>query len=251
MQNPRKLSIIIVNYRSEQYLEKCIASVYNWSDPELFEIIVVNNDQSSKLGEIAQKYSEIELYDSQKNIGFGAGCNLGARKATGEILLFLNPDTQFSDDYVGKISDKFAKSPEKTGVIGPRLVTDEKKTQEWCTGKDTTIRSLIKSNLFWIDESRRIWESKEEITTDWVSGAALAIKKNIFEKIGGFDEKFFMYGEDMDLCRRVRETGFGVIYDPNLAILHRCGKSRESCLRQKTQFYTSSIYYLLKKRKSV
>lgn len=250
MRSPRKLSIIIVNYRSEKYLEKCLASVYNWSDPSLFEIIVVNNDQSSDLSALVERYGEIWLCNAEKNIGFGAACNLGAKKAVGEILLFLNPDTQLLNDYVGKISDKFAKSPEKTGVIGPRLVTDERKTQEWCAGKDVTIWQLIKNNL-WITESKKIWESKQEIVADWVSGAALAIKRDVFEKIGGFDEEFFMYGEDMDLCRRAREAGFGVIYDPTLVILHSCGKSRESWMKQKMQFYKSSIYYLLKKRKSV
>ena len=249
MKTSIKLSIINVNYRSEQYLKKCLASVYKWSDSSLFEIIVVNNDLACDLSKLVEKYSEVSLFNAQKNIGFGAACNLGAKNAKGEILLFLNPDTQFLSDYVSELLDKFADSAENIGIIGPRLVTDDGKTQEWCAGKDVTIWQLIKNNL-WIIESKKLWESQDKISADWVSGAALAIKREIFSKIEGFDEKFFMYGEDMDLCRRVREAGFGVIYDPILTILHSCGKSRESWIKQKIQFYKSSVYYLLKKHKS-
>lgn len=250
MQDSRRLSIIIVNYRSEQYLEKCIASIYNWSNPEFFEIIVINNDPATDLEEIQSKYRDIRLYNVKKNLGFGAGCNLGAKKATGEFFLFLNPDTQFLDDYVGKILDKFVKSREKIGIIGPGLVTDEGKTQQWCAGKTITLWQIVKNNLG-IIENKKIWESQEDICTDWVSGAALAIKKEAFEKIGGFDEKFFMYFEDDDLCRRARKAGYEVLYWPKEAILHSGGKSYGNVFPQKVQFYKSLAYYIKKKAKNL
>lgn len=250
MQNSKELSIIIVNYRSEQYLEKCIASIYSWSNPALFEIIVVNNDSKANLEGLAKKHYEIKLYDAEKNIGFGAGCNLGAKKAAGDILLFLNPDAQFLDDYAGKILDKFAKSPEKIGIIGPRLSTDEGKTQEWCAGKTITMWQIIKNNLGLV-ENKKIWESSENVCTDWVSGAALSIKKEVFEKIGGFDGSFFMYFEDDDLCRRARKAGYEVLYSPKEVILHSGGKSYGNVFRQKTQFYKSLAYYLQKKFRDI
>lgn len=249
MQKFNKISIIIVNYHSEYYLDKCIASVYAQSDPQKFEIIVVNNDTKTQLHEIAEKYAKIKIYNYGTNSGFGKACNYGAKKASGDILLFLNPDTQFLDNYVDSILNKFAASKENIGVIGPRLITEEGVLQEWCAGKELTVWRLIKNN-FRIIESRAIWESKKEALADWVSGAALAIKRDIFEKIGGFDEKFFMYIEDMDLCFQAKKINQEVLYCPEFSILHSCGKSRESLLRQKKQFFKSSLYFLFKKYKS-
>jgi len=244
--NKAALSIIIVNYRSEHYLDKCIASIYSESRCQQFEIIVVNNDQETDLRQIAKKYPGIEICNHGKNIGFGAACNYGAKRASGKILLFLNPDTRFLNDYVGVVLNKIAVNEKNLGIIGPRLITDEGEVQEWCTGKDLTVRQLIKNN-FWITESKKIWESKAEIFVDWVSGAALAIKKEIFEEIKGFDEKFFMYGEDLDLCKRTRDLGYKILYYSTASILHSGGKSRENPIRQKIQFYKSSLYYMIKK----
>jgi len=246
MQNFNKLSIVIVNYRSEQYLDMCLASIYHESDRRQFEIIVVNNDQDTDLHKITEKYKKINLHNSVRNLGFGAACNYGAEKSTGDILFFLNPDTQIKSDYVMEILNKFMQSNEKVAIIGPMLITDEGETQQWCAGKDLTIKQLIKNNLG-MTESKKVWESKKNISVDWVSGAALAIKKEIFIKIQGFDEKFFMYGEDLDLCRRVRQTGCEVIYCPDLNISHSGGKSRESFIKQKLQFFKSSLYYIIKK----
>ena len=250
MQNHKELSIITVNYRSENYLKKCLASIYNFSDRERIEIIIVNNDEKFETSFFENNYPEARIINHRKNIGFGAGCNLGAKNVQGEFLLFLNPDTQFLDDYVGKIMDKFAKSPEKIGIIGPRLITDEGKTQQWCAGKTITLWQIIKNNIGLV-ENKKIWESPEDIYTDWVSGAALAIKKEAFEKIGGFDENFFMYFEDDDLCRRAKRAGYEILYSPEETILHSGGKSYGNTFRKKAQFYKSLAYYLQKKLKGL
>lgn len=241
-----KLSIIIVNYRSELYLDKCLASIYNESDSSQFETIVVNNDAKADLVRMAKKYAKVKIYNRGKNSGFGAACNYGARKSKGEFILFLNPDTQFLGDYVDDIIAKFKKSDRKISIIGPRLITDKGETQAWCAGKDLTIRERIK-NKFGLVESRKIWESKDDVLTDWVSGSALAMKKEIFEKVEGFDGKIFMYGEDLDLCAKVRDLGYEILYWPKAAVLHSRGKSRENVFKQKMQYLKSSFYYIKKR----
>ncbi|MFZ2975159.1 MAG: glycosyltransferase family 2 protein [Candidatus Moraniibacteriota bacterium] len=240
------ISIIIVNYRSKTYLDKCLFSIDKHSFNEDLEIIVINNDQKEKLMDLVERYPRVKLYQNKKNMGFGAACNFGARKAQGEKLLFLNPDTQFLNNYIREILIKIQKY-QNVAIIGPRLITDEGKTQEWSTGKETNFIQIIKNNL-WMTESRYFWESKNDIFVDWVSGAAMFIKKDVFDKIGGFDEKFFMYGEDMDLCAQARELGYDILYSPELTILHSGGKSRKSLIKQKIQFFKSSLYYLAKRR---
>lgn len=248
MQNFNMLSIIIVNYRSEQYLEKCLASIYRESNPEKLEIIIVNNDQQVDLRAVKQIYPAIRLIAQEKNIGFGRACNVGAKEARGELLLFLNPDTQFLDDYASRITDIF-KTDAQIGIVGSRLMTDEGKTQWWITGKEVSLWQILKNNLG-IIENKKIWESKTPIFTDWVSGAALTIRCELFKKIGGFDENFFMYFEDEDLCWSARKRDFKVLYDPTLSILHSGGKSCESKIKQKTQFLKSLLYRIRKKAKN-
>lgn len=245
----RELSIIIVNYRSEQYLKSCVASLYNKlkNIPDK-EVIIVNNDEKEELTEIAAKFPSINIINHQKNIGFGAANNRGAGKARGKYLLFLNPDAEITDKNFIDILDKF-KENQEVGVIGPRLVMESGETQWWCAGKEFNLWRLIKNNLG-IIESRKIWENESEIFADWVSGAALSVRKEIFEKIGGFDEKFFMYFEDEDLCKRIRKCGHKVLYYPKIKVLHKGGKSRQSFLRQKIQFFRSLFYYVIKQAKN-
>lgn len=248
MPNPKEatVSIIIVNYRSEHYLDKCLVSIYGASDARQFEIIVVNNDRKTDLHKIAEKYPTIKIFNCKKNVGFGAACNYGANKSRGNILFFLNPDTQFLNNYIGDVLKKIKEADKRVGIIGPKLMTDDGETQAWCAGKDQTIGQRIK-NKTWMGESKEIWESKEEIFVDWVSGAALVIKKEIFEKIEGFDENFFMYAEDLDLCAKTRDLGYRVLYCPQMVILHSGGKSRENVFKQKIQFFRSSFYYIKKR----
>lgn len=244
------VSIIIVNYRSKKYLARCLFSINKYSFNEELEIIVVNNDQKEELTELASKYPKVRLYQNKKNTGFGAACNFGAQKAQGENILFLNPDTQFLNNYIKEILIKTQQYKEKVIIIGPRLITEKGKIQEWGAGKEITFTQIIKNNLG-IIESRSLWESKQDIMVDWVSGATLLIKKSIFDKLGGFDENFFMYAEDLDLCARAKDldSEFQVLYSPELTILHSGGKSRESLIKQKIQFFKSSLYYLIKRRK--
>ncbi len=236
------LSFIIVNYQSEKYLLKCLSSIKEKVLDVNYETIVVNNgiyDLEVSLP------SEVEIVNMKKNIGYGAGCNAGAKIAKGDILCFLNPDTEILSNNMGDILKKFSNN-KQLGVIGPKLLRENGKTQWWCAGKEFTFWRLIKNNLGLID-SKKIWESEKEILADWVSGAALFIQKEIFEKIRGFDENFFMYFEDEDLCRRIRILGYKVLYYPNFIIYHAGGKSRKNIFKQKMQFFKSMAVYIGKR----
>lgn len=238
-----QLSIIIVNFRSEQFLTRCLASIYNvWGKEP--EIIVVNNDIKESLVDIKRNFPKVKIIKQQKNIGFGQANNAGAKIAQGKYLLLLNPDTEVLADDLEKIFEKFEKN-EEIAVIGPGLITNKGETQEWCAGKEFTFWRLIKNN-FGIIESKKIWESKNEILTDWVSGAAFFVKKEIFDKAGGFDEHFFMYFEDDDLCRRIRKAGYAALYYPEFSIKHIRGQCRESFLKQKIQYFKSMAHYAKK-----
>jgi N-acetylglucosaminyl-diphospho-decaprenol L-rhamnosyltransferase len=232
------LSVIIVNYKSEKYLAACLSSIKEKLLNVDYEIIVVNNDDTN-----IQCPDAVKIINSGKNIGFGAACNLGAEEARGETLLFLNPDTEIVSNNIAELIKKFENK--KLAAIGPRLITEDKKTQAWCVGRDISFWQLLKNNLGVVD-SKKIWESERETQTDWISGAALFLRKKDFERADGFDEKYFMYAEDMDLCRKIRMLGQDVVYAPQFVVLHKGGKSRDNFLKQKIQFFKSSLRYLTK-----
>jgi len=138
----------------------------------------------------------------------------------------------------------------KIGIIGGQLLKKNGETQQWSAGIETSLLNLIKNNLGF-SRSRKIWKSEKKITTDWVSGTAMIIEKNLFQKIGGFDEKFFMYFEDMDLCGRIRKIGRKIVYFPQLKARHLEGGSYERREVKKKDYYDSQEYFFKKNRPKI
>jgi GT2 family glycosyltransferase len=235
------LSFIILNYHSEQYLDKCISSIKKNITGFKYEIIIVNNN--SKPIDFASENSVLKILNTFSNIGFSKGCNLGAKAASGKILFFLNPDAELLDNKLEEFLPMLDK--ENVGIIAPSLVTEKGNFQPWSGGRKITPLKTILKNLFLKKES--FFSRKAPvIELDWISGAALLIKKELFEKIKGFDENFFMYFEDVDLCQRVRKLGKKVLLLSQPAVLHYGGKSAENNQAQKELYYKSQDYYFEK-----
>jgi len=233
-----KISFIIVNYKSADYLPGCISSLKKKIRDIDYETIIVNNND----GELRTGLLDgVKVINKGENIGYGAGCNAGAKIAKGEILCFLNPDTEVVSENIQDPLNEFGKD-NKLVIIGPKLLSDKNEVQWWCAGKEITLFNTILNNLGY-KRDKKIWESPKKIGCAWVSGAALLIRKDIFGKLGGFDEKFFMYFEDIDLCKRVRNLGHKVLYYPNFVVRHFGGKSFIDNKMQKKYFYTSQDYY--------
>jgi GT2 family glycosyltransferase len=243
MPNFKKLSIVIVNYQSRSYLQKCLASLFQFNLGIDFEIVIVNNDEKEGLDEIKEKFSSAVLINSPKNKGFGSACNLGVQISQGDLLLFLNPDTEILSSF-NLIINEFKRNPE-IGALGPKLLGKNGKIQEWSTGAEISWGDLVRNNLG-LPRSRKIWESPVARETFWISGAALFTSRKVFSEIGGFDENFFMYFEDNDFCRSIRKTGKKLLYFPEVAIRHLGGKSSQDPKKQKEYFFASQNYYFQK-----
>lgn len=237
--NIEELSIIILNYRSSEYLKKCVASIFDEIKGINFEIIVVNNSKDA-----LDQMPDIKLIETKENLGFGRGHNLGVKSTEGEILWILNADTEIIQGKIKKVIDEMREKG-KTGIMGTRLLDESGKIQKWSVGVEPTIWDLIRNNLGF-PASRKIWESSQKSEADWVSGTSFFIRKDVFLKLGGFDENFFMYFEDMDLCKRARVAGYKVIYFPEFAVKHFGGKSFKNKKLQKKYYYQSQDYYFQK-----
>ncbi len=239
METKPQISFIIVNYNSTHYIERCLSLLLLKSENIEKEIIIVSND-----GFLLSADSRIKILTSSQNSGFGSACNLGAKEALGKYLCFLNPDTEIVSDNFQEIISEFENN-EKTGVIGIRLEKENGKIQEWSAGKEMNLWDIIGNNLG-LKRSKKIWESKEKVECFWVSGACLFIRRELFEELEGFDEKFFLYFEDIDLCKRAINLNYKILYFPKFIIKHFGGKSSGSKKEQKKHYYSSQDYYFQK-----
>lgn len=246
-ENNKKLSVVIVNYKSGHYLARCLSSLQNTTQQAL-EIIIINNSPKENLFEVAKDFPEVRIIVNSKNGGFGQGNNIGARAASGAWLLFLNPDTEILEGEIADVVLEFEKN-EDVGAIGGCLLTEKNSVQAWSAGVSVNLWDLIKNNLG-ILSSRAIWKNVKKTEAGWVSGTSLFVPRKLFLEMGGFDENIFMYFEDVDLCTRIRAAGKRVIYFPSFKVLHKCGGSyeKENKKKQNKNYYDSLLYYFKKHR---
>ncbi|MFC1609257.1 glycosyltransferase family 2 protein [Patescibacteria group bacterium] len=239
----KDLSFIIVNYNSEKYLKVCIGAILDKAKSLNFEVIIVNNDKRRiNFADFADSRCVIE--EVNENVGFGAACNKGSELASGEVLCFINPDTELISKNAVDVIDKLRNS-QYLGIIGPRVIESKGIVQPWSAGFKLTLPELLMNNLG-IIRSKHVWESGLEREVDWVTGASMFIKKDLFETLGGFDERFFMYFEDMDLCMRAKQLGKKALYFPTVEVMHQGGGSVTHEASQKEQYYQSQEYYFQK-----
>lgn len=245
METSPEFSLIFVNYRSARYLSMALRSLFASEIGSSFEVIVVNNDsQEERILTSLQRFFPFRLIQSGDNSGFGAGNNLGARVARGGIIGFVNPDTFWED---GKLEDikKLFLEDFGMGVLGLRLVDENGDHEAWSAGSLPTLSRIVLNNIPLVETFRRV---SEGAAVEWVSGGALFVRRELFRELGGFDDRFFLYFEDADLCARAREAGYAVRLDPEIFLKHYGGKSHRSKKRQKNDFFRSQDLYFQKHR---
>lgn len=248
------LSIIIVNYNSARVLKNCLQSIRE-TDITDSEVILIDNNSSeeseqSNFAKLVKEFEDLRLkfISLPENRGFGAANNEGAKIAQGKYLFILNPDTILrpTKNPLQKII-AFMESHPKAGIAGPKLLTPSGTVQWWGCGFKTSLSMLVKYNLGLIP--KKLWNSQQPIESYWVSGAALCVPKEIFERLRGFDENFFMYFEDEDIGWRVQEAGYKVYYLGDISITHLGGQSfkKEDVKPYKKKYFYESMVYFYKK----
>ncbi len=201
------------------------------------EFIVGNNDVRPL--NIARENTRV--CENKENLGFAKAHNKIATIAKGEVLCLLNPDVYAPSENFTSLCDGFTNS--EVGIMAPQIMTPSGSVQPWSFGNEITPLEILRTNI--IKNTHHDKPTRKEMV-DWVTGAAFMIRKEVFEKIGGFDEKFFLYYEDVDLCRRVRQNGYTVEINPEVKITHEKGQSSSDQKRQKKHYFASQHHYLKK-----
>ncbi len=248
------LSVIIVSVDTRNWLEPCLESLQEQDIFESIEVVVVDNGSSDGSADmVRQNFPAVNLLRLESTVGFGTANNSGAELTTAPILLFLNPDTRIREASLSDILRKFEEHP-KCGVAGGAVFDDQGKPERSVGSYPTLISMGLGRLLKYLPPARRIlgrfcnqhWVGYDKPhRVNWVTGAYLWIRRDIFKKVGGFDERFFMYCEDVDLCYRVCQAGFQCWFFPDAPIVHFGGKAPVPRPRKKLLF--ESLRYFANK----
>lgn len=252
-----KLSIIIVGFNIKEYVILCLRSILAQEPSFPFEIIYVDNCSTDGTVPLLKNLSfKIKILEMKKNLGFARANNFAAKESGGEYLLFLNPDTEIFDDSLTRMVTYLEKHPE-IGILGPKLVNNRKMDlQISSVGRLDSLTALFAFsflNKYFPNNSF----SRKYFLSDWdrnsikevgvVSGAAILINKDLFKKIGGFDEQYFMYFEENDLCLAVEKLGKKVVYFPEAKIIHYLSRATAKVPQLAKNRFFESRYHFFKK----
>ena len=247
-----QLSIVLINKDTPKLTKEAIKSAIDTIKEVEFEIIVVDNSSNAS-NVVFLKDSRVKTICGVENKGFGNACNIGEKKASGDVLLFLNSDTILFENAVD-FAYSFFKKQQNVGALGIRQLLEDGSLDKGCKrGFPTPLSSLYYflglSKIF--PHSKRFGahqqtfiDEKDVVEVDCISGAFMMIKKEVFEKVGGFDEDYFLYGEDVDLCYRLKKIGYKNIYFGKVSFLHYKNMSGKKSLKVLESFYDSmQIFY--------
>ncbi len=254
-----QLVIVIINYNTADLLPACLEGIFASDPPCHFEVQIVNNGPSAEMeGSLLSEYPGVRIHQNPRNLGFGAAANLGASLWESPYFLFLNPDVVPRPGSWVRLWQTIEAHP-SAGMVAPRLVNPDGSLQYSCRRFyqwPTLIMRRFPLNRMWPDHPviqrhlMREWPHLEMREVDWALGAAMLVRRAALADRDIFDPRFFLYFEDVDLCFRLRQNGWRVLYDPASVMVHQ--HRRESAGRvfhpEKSHHFLSLVKFLLKHR---
>lgn len=249
--------IIIVNYNSTDYLLNCLRSVQRSMNGMRANIFVQDNASRDRADRILTEFPHVIFTQNRENLGFAKGVNQALKQGRGDYVILLNPDTWLTENFF-ETAISFMQNNPDVGVTGPKILDIDGKLQNSARSFPTPLtaffgRSSFLSRIFPKNPitSRNLLSLKSDGKTPmevgWVSGACMVVRRRAIEKTGLLDERFFMYWEDADWCRRMWDKGWKVIYNPGATIYHHVGGSSERLPIRSNYEFHKSVYYLFNK----
>jgi N-acetylglucosaminyl-diphospho-decaprenol L-rhamnosyltransferase len=248
------LSIVILNWNVRDLLDRCLASIE--SDRFSLETIVVDNASTdNSVAMVRSKYPEVMVIANAVNRGFTGGNNQGLQAALGRYVMVLNPDTEIVADAIDRLID-YLDAHAEVGAIGPQLLNPDRSIQSsrrrfptMLTGffESTWLQGIAPRNVlrrFYMDDI-----SPDAVqAVDWLTGACTIFRQSVIDQVGVYDDQnFFMYSEEIDLCKRIKSTGWKIIYLPEAQVIHYIGQSSDQVVAARhLYFQTSKVHYFRK-----
>ncbi len=248
------LSIVILNWNVRDLLERCLASLRSMR--YVLEIIVVDNaSQDGSVAMLEAKYPRVEVIANAVNRGFTGGNNQGIEASHGRYVMVLNPDTEMLGDALDQLVTYLDGHPD-VGAIGPQLLNPDRSIQSsrrrfptlaTVFFESTWLQSMAPQRIltrFYMDDV----PASPAHEVDWLSGACTLFRRAVLDSVGLYDaQNFFMYSEELDLCRRVKEAGWKIVYLPEAQVVHHVGKSTDQAVAARhIYFQTSKVHYVRK-----
>jgi N-acetylglucosaminyl-diphospho-decaprenol L-rhamnosyltransferase len=250
---PARVDAVLVSYESRDLVLAALASLREHGGVPLDVVVVDNASTDGTVTAVRDRHPRARLLANPDNRGFAAASNQGWRAGRAPLVLFLNPDAEVTAGAVGVLADVLDARSD-AAIVGPRTLSEDGSVQV-STGEDLTIaserrqRRLVRGVR--ARDPRRLSEADERHSRphepDWVSGACLLARRSALEALGGFDEGFFLYEEDADLCRRARAAGWRVLFTPEAVVRHRLGRSMAgAAARARAEYDRSHLRYYSK-----
>src|SRR3989344_1852664 len=251
-----KLSILIVNWNTRDLLVSCINSILKFPPNFYYEIIVVDNaSQDGSVGTVTNLFGHnkrVHVIQSLRNLGFARGCNLAYKSSTGEYILLLNPDTEVKADALEAMA-AYMESHSEVAVVGPKILNPDGTIQPsvrrlpgiWVSmAVFSGLHRFLKLPRYLMTD----FDYSQEAEVDQVMGAALLTRRTIIEELGFMDEKFWLWYEEVDFCKRLKDAGKKIKYYPGAQIIHHkgAGFSQMPVYQRKKTVAQSLIYYFKK-----
>ncbi len=248
------LSVIVVNWNVRDLLRDCLRSIERGRGELTVEVIVVDSASADdSVAMVRAEFPWVRLIPCDENVGFPRGNNIGLREATGELLLLLNPDTVVLDDALGQLVAFLRANPD-VGAVGPQLLNADGTVQSSRRRFPTAATGFFEST--WLQGLapgvlRRYYAldlpDDETADVDWLTGACIMAPRSTYEAVGGLDEGYYMYSEELDWCRRIKATGRRVVYYPAAQVTHHSGKSSEQAVTARhVNFQRAKLRYFRK-----
>jgi GT2 family glycosyltransferase len=251
------IDIIIINYNSTEHLINCLRSIKASLNGCRAEIFVQDNASADGVDNVLVEFPYIKLTRNRRNIGFAAAVNQVLFKGKNPYVVLLNPDTFILDDFFTE-SLEFMKTQPHAGIMGPKVLEMNGKLQNSARSFPTVFTAFFGRTSFFSRLFPKNPLTVKNLTSlnsdgfspmevDWVSGACMVVNRKAIEAVGGLDEKFFLYWEDADWCRRMWKSGWKVIYYPKVYIRHLTGASSQKEVFKSVIEFHKSAYLLFEK----
>jgi GT2 family glycosyltransferase len=249
-----EVTAIVVNFNAGDELRAALASIATELSGRAWEGVVVDNASQDGSGAIARDFAPaVTLVANTANVGFGRGVNQALARAQAPFVLIMNPDCRLQAGAVAALEEELRRRP-RCALVGPRILDPDGSVQGSARGDPDMLTGFfgrsaaLRRLLPWLAVSRRnvvdatVTAGGPSVVVDWLSGACVLARREALTEVGGFDERYFLYWEDADLCRRLRARGHHVRYVPSATAVHRVGHSSRTARASSVRAFHHSAY---------